>query len=776
MNAIPKLLRYPIWFYIDGLKFWIRFYPRTLTMIADSMGIKPILRHLFAPYRKDNTVIGRVVGIIVRFVYGGAGVIFVIAAFFGLLIAGLFYFFLPIIGVLLLVSISDYAWPNALGLVLLVTPLMFYVVTEIILSPKYTADGYRADWEKEVMRRLELNPEGALAAKEHGTFEQFLKERNLTPVDYEIARQWVAHQEWQKQEWKYWQDNHFKRFVGTNMGWVSGFMREAKYFTKNLTQEAPRRKVYPWPGMEQLVDRILTILVRDTHNDVLLVGDPGVGKTSVIYALSKIMNERGGYQVIDLNIAGMLAGANHEGEFERRFIKAMQEFRNAEIILVIEDIERLVTGGVAQYFYPVLDQGDFPIIATTTNRSMREVLERDSKFMSAFEKVHVEEPELPDVLFILQEKVREFEKRYGVFITYQALKATIEISERYVTDKVFPSKAIDILDEACASVATGRFATAEGKKTVAATHIEQMVSEMTGVSVGEVGEGEQERLLRLEKLLHEFIIGQDEAVQQIAAAMRRARSGLKSADRPIGSFLFVGPTGVGKTLTAKVFAQVYFSERDKMVRFDMSEFSEFGMIERFIDRLSDTVRSNPFTVLLLDEFEKADQKIHNLFLQILDEGHITDTKGNAVDFKNAIIIATSNAQNVEQAFSPELRNRFDGIIPYKSLSPDQVLDVVRLELGELGNTMYEKQIAVTFSPALIKAIAEMGYDPAMGGRPIRRAIQDAIENPLADALIKQDIKAGDSIYLDWDNDQLIIKGEVPPSPTPDQPLEGEVNV
>jgi len=745
-------------------------------MIADSMGIKPILRHLFAPYRKDNTVIGRIIGIIVRFIYGGAGVITVIGAFFGLLIVGLVYFFLPLIGVLLLISISDYMWPNIVGLLMLLAPAVFYFVSEVVLRPKYTPDGYPVKWEKEVMRRLELNPEGAMTAREHDTFEQFLKERSLTLTDYEIVRQWVAHQEWQKQDWKYWQDDHFKRFVGTNLGWVSGFMREAKYFTTNLTQQAPRRKVYTWPGMEQMIDRILTILMRDGRNDVLLVGDPGVGKTSVLYSLAKIMNERGGYQVIDLNIAGMLAGANHEGEFERRFIKAMQEFRNAEIILLIEDIERLVTGGVAQYFYPVLDKGDFPIIATTDNRSMREVLERDTKFMSAFEKIMVEEPDLPDVLFILQGKVREFENRYGVFITYQALKATIEISERYITEKAFPSKAIDVLDEACASVATGRFEAIDGKKIVGATHIERMVSEITGVSVGEVGEGEQERLLRLEQLLHEFIIGQDEAVQQIAAAMRRARSGLKAAERPIGSFLFVGPTGVGKTLTAKVFAQVFFGSRDKMARFDMSEFSEFGTMERFLDRLSDVIRSNPFSVLLADEFEKADQKIHNLFLQILDEGRITDTHGNEVDLKNTIVIATSNAKDLERAFSPELRNRFDGIIEYKPLDPEQILEVVRLELGELGNTMYEKQIAVTFSPTLIKAIAEIGYDPEMGGRPIRRAIQDTVENPLADALIRQDIKAGDAIYLDWDNNQLVIKGEIPPSPTPDQPLEGEVEV
>lgn len=739
------------------------------------MGIKPIFKHFLSPFRKDTSPVGYGIGIFIRLVYGGAGIIAVVVAFFGLLGAMLFYFSIPLFGFLLIISISDYTWPNILGVVILIAPLVFYIFFVALRNPRLTKDGYRVDWERDVMKRLELNPEGAIAAKDHGDFEQFLKERGLTLVDYEIVRQWVAHQRWLRESWKYWEDGHYKRFVGTNLGWVSGFMREAKYFTKNLTQDLPRRKVYEWQGLDQIIERILAVLVRDTHNNVLLVGDSGVGKTSVVYQIAKVMNERGGYQVIDLNIAGMLAGSGHEGEFERRFIKAMQEFRNAEIILVIEDIERLVSGGVAQYFYPVLDEADFPIIATTTPKSLRDVLDRETKFLNAFEKIPVEEPDIPDVLFILQEKVKEFERRYGVFITHQALKATVEIADRYIVDKAFPSKAIDLLDEACASVANGRFVS-DKQKTVQATHIEQMVSEMTGVSLGEVTENEQDKLLQLEQLLHGFIIGQDDAVQEIAAAMRRARSGLKSDERPIGSFLFVGPTGVGKTLTAKVFAQVYFGDREKMVRFDMSEYSEFGMTERFLDRISDQVRSTPFTVLLLDEFEKADQKIHNLFLQILEDGRATDTQGNVVDFKNTVIIATSNAQNVEQAFSPELRNRFDGIVTYKPLNPDQILEVVRLELGELGNKLYEKEISVTFSPTLIQAIAQLGYDPKMGGRPIRRAIQDYIENPLADALIKEDIHAGDSIYLDWENDKLVIKNEVPVSPTPDQPLEGEISV
>lgn len=775
MNFVTKLVRYPIWFYKDGFQFWIRFFPRTITLIADMMGIKPIFKHFLSPFRKDTSPVGYGIGIFIRLVYGGAGIIAVVVAFFGLLGALLFYFSIPLFGFLLIISISDYTWPNILGVVILLAPLVFYIFFVALRNPRLTKDGYRVDWERDVMKRLELNPEGAIAAKDHGDFEQFLKERGLTLVDYEIVRQWVAHQRWLRESWKYWEDGHYKRFVGTNLGWVSGFMREAKYFTKNLTQDLPRRKVYEWQGLDQIIERILAVLVRDTHNNVLLVGDSGVGKTSVIYQIAKVMNERGGYQVIDLNIAGMLAGSGHEGEFERRFIKAMQEFRNAEIILVIEDIERLVSGGVAQYFYPVLDEADFPIIATTTPKSLRDVLDRETKFLNAFEKIPVEEPDIPDVLFILQEKVKEFERRYGVFITHQALKATVEIADRYIVDKAFPSKAIDLLDEACASVANGRFES-DKQKTIQATHIEQMVSEMTGVSLGEVTENEQDKLLQLEQLLHGFIIGQDDAVQEIAAAMRRARSGLKSDERPIGSFLFVGPTGVGKTLTAKVFAQVYFGDREKMVRFDMSEYSEFGMTERFLDRISDQVRSTPFTVLLLDEFEKADQKIHNLFLQILEDGRATDTQGNVVDFKNTVIIATSNAQNVEQAFSPELRNRFDGIVTYKPLNPDQILEVVRLELGELGNKLYEKEISITFSPTLIQAIAQLGYDPKMGGRPIRRAIQDYIENPLADALIKEDIHAGDAIYLDWENDHLVIKNEVPVSPAPDQPAEGEVQV
>lgn len=761
MNAVPTLLRYPIWYFVEIFQFWVKFYPRTLILLSDALALKAAIKNLLAPYRKDRTFVGFFIGIVVRIVYSVGGLLFLVGTFIVLSFAFLIYFSLPLVGFLFAVSISDYFLINILGLFMLAVPFGFYFFNQVIKAPRLDESGYPVQWEYEVFKRLQLNPEGALTAMQNGTFEQFLKERKLAIVDYEITREWVAHRQWQKNAWKYWQDEHYKRFIGTNLGWVSGFLREAKYFTSDITQEANARKVFPWQGLNDVLSRVQTTLLREHHNNVLLVGAPGVGKTSVIYAIAQHMNELGGYRVIEINLAGMLAGSGREGEFERRFTTTMKEFKEGDVILVIEDIDQLLTAGVGQYFFPVLDKGDFPIIATTTNQKLRDVLEVEKTFLNAFEQIRLDEPDVPDVLFILQEKVTGYESRYNILISYQALKATIELAEKYITDRVFPTKALDLLEEACASLASGRFDSSKKDKKqlhmLTAQHIEYVVTELTGVAVGDVGEEESTKLLKLEQLLHQRIIGQDDAVQEISSALRRARSGLVSGGRPIGSFLFLGPTGVGKTQTAKTFSEVYFGSEDKMIRFDMSEFSEFGMIDRFLDRISDDVRKQPFATLLLDEFEKADRKIHNLFLQVFEDGRITDTHGNVVDFRNTIIIATSNAVKPEESFSPELRNRFDGIVQFKQLEQGQIIQIAMLELQALAKRLYEKEIELTFSPTLVEAVAQLGYDPQYGARPLRRAVQDHIENPLADALLKETIQTGDRIYLDWKNNHLFIQ-------------------
>ncbi|MCA9397827.1 ATP-dependent Clp protease ATP-binding subunit, partial [candidate division WWE3 bacterium] len=575
MNIIPTIVRYPVWYFVDNYTFWINFYTRTLILLNDSLALKATIKNLFKPYRQDKTVVGFAIGILVRSIFSIVGGVMMAVAFLVLTVAVVVYYAMPVYGFLLVVAISDYWWVNYLGVVLLLVPFVLYLIKEILLVPSLDEEGYPKKWQRKVYHRLELDPEAATKAKESGNFEQFLKEHKLTLTDYEIVREWVSHQEWSKESWKYWQDEHFNRFVGTNLGWVSGWMRESKYFTRDLTQEALRRKVYPWLGMDEIIDRVLTILTRDQHNNILLIGDPGVGKTSVIYAIAKRMNEYGGFSLFDLNISGMLAGGGQQGEFERRLNTTMREFREVQMILIIENVEQLLEAGVAHYFYPALQSGDFPIIATTTHNKLRSVLEEEGTFLNAFEQVSIPEPEIPDVLFILQEKVPTLEAKYKVYISYQAVRATVDLAAQYIIDRAFPTKAIDLLEETCASVHSGRFTAEDGKKTdtVERDHIEKMVTELTGVAVGTVSENEADKLIQLEQILHERVIGQDEAVDEIAAAMRRARSGLASGERPLGSFLFLGPTGVGKTQTAKTFAEIYFGDEDKMVRIDMSEYS-----------------------------------------------------------------------------------------------------------------------------------------------------------------------------------------------------------
>lgn len=759
LKKIPRIFSYPYWYFISNGIFWFKFVTRSSIMLKDSLGLKAIIKNFFAPFRKDRTWVGRFMGVVVRTGYGFGGIVFLIIFTIILIVLAFMYFALPVAGVALLLATSTDPTGTLLlkgvGLAFLVLPLFYYVYSVIIKAPKFLPDGYPEMWEHKVAKRLMLSYEEINDVKARGEFEQYLKDRKLQLLDYEIVREWTSHRAWEADDWKFWQDEHFHRFIGTNLAWVSGFMRESKYFTEDLTSEVLRRKVYKWKGMDDLIERILTVMAREHHNNALLVGAPGVGKTSVIYSVARLMNEVGGLRVISLNAGAMMSGAGMQGEFERRFAVAMNEFGDAEIVLVIENVDQLVSGGVAHHFFPILEGGYFPIIASATHQKMREVIEPEGTFINAFEQIPIVEPELPDVFFILQEKIRDFERRYGVFITYQAMKASVELSEHYVVDRAFPTKAIDLLEEACSAKVSGKFR-GEGNNYVTDDHIKDILTELTGIAVGDVEGEESEKLLHLEQILHERIIAQDDAVSEVAAALRRARSGLSSGERPIASFLFLGPTGVGKSLTTKSFAEVYFGSQDKMVRFDMSEFSEFGTVDRFLDRASDNIRSNPFTVVLLDEFEKADRKIHNLFLQVLEDGRITDTKGNVVNFTNTIIVATSNAVQPELAFSPELRNRFDGMIQFKALDLEQIKQVSELELKYLAKKMEDREVEFVFSPALIEAIAELGYDPQFGARPIRRAIQDHVENPLADALIKEDIEAGDKVLLDWENSKLKI--------------------
>lgn len=616
-------------------------------------------------------------------------------------------------------------------------------------------------------------------------------EKAFEKLDLEIeqlraASQWMYSWELRKQSWRYWEDRFFRRRSGVDIGWVAGWMRHLKHFSVNVTDLVKQGKVPYLIGREKLIERITGILQQTTRNNVLLVGSPGVGKTTIAYGIAEkiLMGEATGKlarkKVIKLDLIGLLAGTTARGGLEERIWEAMKEIRGGESILFIDEIHSLVGAGgekgatdIASFIAPVLSAGDIQLIASTTPEDYRRYIEGNPTFASYFQVVKVEEPSAEECVAILEWFVPQMEADQGVRITLPAITNAVVLTQKFIHDRYLPGKAVEILDET--SVAVQR----KGSKEVRAEDVAAVLAVKTGIPLEQLTINEQAILLNLEDVLHQRIIGQEEAVRVVSNALRRARSGLSPTNRPIASFLFVGPTGVGKTETAKALSQAYFGSEENMIRVDMSEYSNPGQIYRLIGappgqvgyeeggHLTEAVRSRPFAVVLLDEIEKAHTDVHNLLLQVLEDGRLTDGKGRTVSFTNTMIICTSNAfsviiqeslkkgvsietiqelltDNLQKIFRPELLNRFDGVIVFKTLTSEQVEEIAVLMLNGVSERMVEKKIELKFDREVVKRVAELGFDPQFGARPLRRVIQERVENGLAKMLLEGKIEKGES--------------------------------
>jgi ATP-dependent Clp protease ATP-binding subunit ClpC len=439
---------------------------------------------------------------------------------------------------------------------------------------------------------------------------------------------------------------------------------------------------------------------------------------------------------------------------------------------------------MAGIIVPYLRLPNFQIICITNYEGLHKNVEKNTSVLSLFEKIEVPEISADETLMVLESLVPVLEKKYKVFISFPALRDIIYLTDRYLSSLTFPEKAIKVLDEVVAYVGVST-----KEKIVLPKHVEKIITEKTEVPVGEINQKEKEVLLNLEKLIHQRIINQEEAVSDVSAAMRRARSEVTIRKGPIGCFLFLGPTGVGKTETSKALAQFYFGSEKTMIRLDMSEFQDTKDIPRLIGSINEMgilvnqVRENPFSLILLDEIEKSHPNILNLFLQVLDEGYLTDGFGKKVDFKNTIIIATSNAgyqiilEAIKQAsewsgvkqklidylfkqrtFRPEFLNRFDAVVVFKPLNKANLLDISELMLAQLKKNLSEKGIDFVANEALKEKIVELGYNPIFGAREMRRVVQDKVENILAQALLSDKIYRGSKVEVDSDF-KLIINGQ-----------------
>ncbi|SNJ82160.1 ATP-dependent Clp protease, ATP-binding subunit [Streptococcus pneumoniae] len=612
-------------------------------------------------------------------------------------------------------------------------------------------------------------------------------------------------------------------------------------FGINVTEIARRGDIDPVIGRDDEIIRVIEILNRRTKNNPVLIGEPGVGKTAVVEGLAQkivdgdVPHKLQGKQVIRLDVVSLVQGTGIRGQFEERMQKLMEEIRKREdIILFIDEIHEIVGAGSASdgnmdagnILKPALARGELQLVGATTLNEYR-IIEKDAALERRMQPVKVDEPTVDETITILKGIQKKYEDYHHVQYTDAAIEAAATLSNRYIQDRFLPDKAIDLLDEAGSKmnltlnfvdpkVIDQRLIEAENLKSQATREedfekaayfrdqiakykemqkkkitdqdtpiisektIEHIIEQKTNIPVGDLKEKEQSQLIHLAEDLKSHVIGQDDAVDKIAKAIRRNRVGLGTHNRPIGSFLFVGPTGVGKTELSKQLAIELFGSADSMIRFDMSEYMEKHSVAKLVGappgyvgydeagQLTEKVRHNPYSLILLDEVEKAHPDVMHMFLQVLDDGRLTDGQGRTVSFKDAIIIMTSNAGTgkteasvgfgaaregrtnsvlgeLGNFFSPEFMNRFDGIIEFKALSKDNLLQIVELMLADVNKRLSSNNIRLDVTDKVKEKLVDLGYDPKMGARPLRRTIQDYIEDTITDYYLEnpseKDLKA-----------------------------------
>lgn len=640
-------------------------------------------------------------------------------------------------------------------------------------------------------------------------------------------------------------------------------------FGRDLTELAKSGKFDPVIGREKEIERVIQILSRRTKNNPVLLGEPGVGKTAVAEGLAQeiaagnvpeLLKDK---RVFSLDLSSVVAGAKYRGEFEERLKKAMEEIiRAGNVILFVDEMHTIIGAGAAEgaidaanILKPSLARGELQMIGATTLNEYRKYVEKDAALERRFQPVTVGEPSVSETVSILKGIREKYEAHHGVKITDEAIEAAAKLSDRYITDRFLPDKAIDLVDEACSRVRLGaltappevkelekkldevvhdkqdavktqdfekaaslrdrehalrdelekkregwKSSAAHASAQIGAEEIAEVISSWTGVPVQRLAETESEKLRNLEKVLHSRVIGQNEAVTAVAKAIRRGRVGLKDPKRPIGSFIFCGPTGVGKTELCKALAEALFGDESALIRVDMSEYMEKHSVSKLVGsppgyvgfeeggQLTEKVRRKPYSVILFDEIEKAHPDVFNILLQILDDGQLTDSQGRRVDFKNCVIIMTSNvgARNISEPkslgfasertaadvqknirsgvteelkrmFRPEFLNRVDDIIVFSQLSEDEIAEIARLMLSSLEKRLKANGINASFDDSAVRLLAKEGFDPVYGARPLRRAIQSKVEDLIAEKMLDGEINQGSLITVSADGDGIIIK-------------------
>ena len=691
----------------------------------------------------------------------------------------------------------------------LVDPRLNFVFSRLLLDPKEIRK-IKIDFQPELIleakavaqkknhQRIKSGDLLIALAKTDPLFKKILIENKLKVEDIENLTWWLESLEKRlASRKKWWEYQNLIRKGTLAKEWTSGFTLTLDKYSIDWTEIA-RKKGFPEIiGHQKELRETERVLARREYNNVLIVGEPGIGRKAIMQGLitKTVLGQSlpgvNYKRVVELDLAGLLAETSGPEQVEVVLDKIFQEAIGAgNIILVINEFHNFIgvrpgpgkadiSGVISSYLH--LPQ--FQIVAVTTFAGLHKNIEQNPSILNLFEKVEVSEISQRELMMILENLTLSLEKKYKLFVSYPALREIVSLTKRYLPSLPFPKKAMDLLDEVMIEVKSKT-----RERVVLPKHIAKIISEKTRIPVGEMEIREKEILLNLEVLIHHRIINQEKAVKEVSSALRRARAEVRVRKGPMGGFLFLGPTGVGKTETSKALASTYFGSESRMVRLDMSEFQEVKDISRLIGSpgqeglLTTKVRENPFSLLLLDEVEKAHPNILNLFLQVLDEGFLTDGLGRKVDFKNTVIICTSNAgyqiilealkqktewSEVKQKlldylfekaiFRPEFINRFDAVVVFKPLSKENLLDIAELMFQKLKENLKEKGIEFLITLPLKGKIVELSYDPIFGAREMRRVIQDKVENVLASALLSGKLKRGDKIEVDPEEFKLKIK-------------------